>query len=98
VGFLFLPWPTVLWAAAVVLCVQSLDDLADLAPDRQSGNPNLARRFGIVEVKMVALLALVVAAGIRPISTAAVFIAVPLIEWASVAAARPLPPTRGWVR
>lgn len=83
---LFLPWRTLLWAVASMLCVQLLDDLEDLALDRISGNPNFARRIGVVEAHMLALVALLVAAIARPAGTVAVFVATALIDWGCQAA------------
>ena len=83
---LFLPWRTLLWAVASMLCVQLLDDLEDLALDRITGNPNLARRIGVVEAHMLALVALLTAALAHPAGTAAVFVATALIGWGCQAA------------
>jgi len=98
VGFLFLPWHSALWGASVMLAVQAVDDLFDLAPDRTSGNPNLARRYGIVETQLAGLLALLVAAVTRPVGTATVFVSIPLLLWATHALAWPGRRTRGWER
>lgn len=95
-GFLFLPWHAMLWGAAVMLAVQAVDDLWDLAPDRISGNPNLARRFGIVETRLTGLGALLVAAAIRPLGTAMVFVSIPIVMWAISTMLRPAVRTRGW--
>lgn len=97
VGFLFLPWHAVLWGVAVMLAVQAVDDLADLAPDRISGNPNLARRFGIVETRLAALGALAVAASLRPLGTVMVFAAIPLVLACMSALVKPAS-GKGWMR
>lgn len=94
-ALVFLPWHAVVWGASVMLAVQALDDLADLAPDRISGNPNLARRFGIVETRLAALGAVAVAAGLRPLGTALVFVAIPFVLWAMSSFLKPAV-RRGW--
>lgn len=94
-GLLFLPWHAVVWGASVMLAVQAVDDLADLGPDRMSGNPNLARRFGIVETRLAALGALFVAANLRPVGTAMVFAAIPLLMWIISTLLKP-GSRRGW--
>jgi len=95
-GFLFLPWHVMLWGAAVMLAVQAIDDLWDLAPDRMSGNPNLARRFGIVETRLLGLGALLVAAVLRPLETVMVFVSIPVVLWIISRLLRPVAPHRGW--
>src|SRR5690606_2607458 len=55
-GLLFLPWPWALWGLSVMVAVQAVDDLEDLAPDHASGNPNLARRLGVVETQLLGVL------------------------------------------
>lgn len=85
-GLLFLPLRTLLWAVASMLCVQLLDDLEDLGPDRVSGNPNFARRLGVVEAHMLALAALLIAALAHPEGTVTVFAATALIGWGCRAA------------
>ena len=97
-AFLLLPLGTVLWAFFAMFAVQVFDDLDDLAGDQRTGNPNIARRMGVVEARMAALCALVAAGLIQPLETAAVFIAVPVVCWSSRAIARPLVKTRGWIR
>lgn len=94
-GLLFLPWHAVVWGAAIMLAVQAVDDLADLAPDRISGNPNLARRFGIVETQLTALGALLVAASLRPLGTAIIFASIPLLLWTISSLLKPAV-RRGW--
>ncbi len=80
-AFSFSRGMSMLWGAAVMLAVQAIDDLWDLAPDRMSGNPNLARRFGIVETRLLGLGALLVAAVLRPLETAMVFVSIPVVLW-----------------
>lgn len=98
VAALLLPWRVVLWAASAMLCVQLLDDLEDLASDRLSGNPNLARRIGVVEAHMLALAALFAAALAHPAGTVAVFVAVPLVSWGCQTALKPVSRSRRWAR
>lgn len=95
---LLVPWRAVLWAASAMLCVQLLDDLEDLATDRLTGNPNLARRIGVVEAHMLALGALFVAALTHPVGTVAVFVAVPLVGWGCQTARTPVFRKRRWAR
>lgn len=97
-GLILLPWPTALWGVSAMLAVQAVDDLLDLAPDRASGNPNLARRFGIVETQLLGLFALLVAAAMRPVATAIVFVAVPILIWATQALVWPARRARRWAR
>jgi len=98
VALLFLPLPTVLWSLFVMFSVQVFDDLDDLIVDQRTGNPNIARRWGIMEARMAALAALVASCLILPVETAVVFVAVPVVSWSCHAIARPIVKTRGWVR
>lgn len=91
-----LPWQTLLWALAAMLAVQVFDDLHDLLVDRESGNPNIARRVGIVEARMTAMASVSVAGLLMPVETATVFVAIPIITWLSRAATRPTARARGW--
>jgi len=97
-GLLFLPWPWALWGLSVMVAVQAVDDLEDLAPDHASGNPNLARRLGVVETQLLGVLTLFLAALLRPVSTAVVFVAVPLLLWAARALVWPARRAGRWER
>lgn len=96
VALLLLPWSDLLWALLAMGAVQILDDLHDYATDRITGNPNLARRFGVVELHFAGLLLLTVAAHLRPVGTTLLFLALPIVLAADQLLARPLPRTRGW--
>src|SRR5690606_12565913 len=80
-GFLFLPWHVMLWGAAVMLAVQAIDDLWDLAPDRMSGNPNLSARFGIYETPLLGFDPLLAAAVFGACETALFFWTFPVVIW-----------------
>lgn len=69
-----------LWALVVMAFVQAVDDLFDLKSDAMAGSPNLARRFGVGEVRLAALGLLALAAALRPFDTAAVVVAVACVE------------------
>lgn len=97
-ALVFLPFSTVLWAFVAMLSVQVFDDLDDLVIDQRTGNPNIARRWGIMEARMAAIAALAVAGFVMPVETAAVYIAVPVVCWSSQLIAKPIAKTRGWVR
>lgn len=94
----FSPWSTVVWAVSVMLAVQITDDLFDIAEDGASGNPNIARRIGIGETRMLGLLALFAACVLKPAHTALVFMAIPLVEATCRAMAKPIVKSRGWSR
>src|SRR5690606_24645016 len=96
IGVLMLPWSDVLWAVTVMFALQAIDDLHDFGADRISGNPNLARKIGIVELHLAGLLAICFAVILRPVSTVLLFVAVPIVLAADQRLARPLPHTRGW--
>lgn len=91
-----IPWTHILWATCSMLAVQAIDDLFDMQSDQITGNPNLARKLGIVEVSIIGLLALIVAVHFRPVSTAIVFLAVPVVLMLDQKLAKPLSRRRRW--
>lgn len=97
-ALVFLPLATVVWALFAMFSVQVFDDLDDLAVDQRTGNPNIARRWGIMEARMAAIAGLVAAGLIMPIETAAVYVVVPVVGWSSRIIAKPIAKTRGWIR
>lgn len=79
-GALLLGFWTQVWALAVMLFIQAVDDLLDYRLDRMSGNPNLVRAYGYVEVCLVALLCLVIAAMLQPIGTGMAIAAAAILD------------------
>lgn len=56
-------------AFGVMVAIQALDDLADESEDREYGRPSLVLRWGRGETRLVALIALLVACRIDPVTT-----------------------------
>lgn len=94
-----------IWGLAMMVFVQAVDDTIDYHVDQMSGNPNLLRRFGWVEVNGVAFVCLVLAAWLYPIETALTIVAAAVLDtwvWRMAFRARREPagmadPSRGWL-
>lgn len=69
-----------IWGLAIMVFVQAIDDTIDYHVDQMSGNPNLLRRFGWVEVNGVAFGCFVLAAWLYPIETALTIVAVAVLD------------------
>lgn len=69
-----------IWGLAIMVFVQAIDDTIDYHVDQMSGNPNLLRRFGWVEVNGVAFGCFVLAALLYPIETALTIVAVAVLD------------------
>lgn len=69
-----------IWGLAVMVFVQAIDDVMDYELDQVSGNPNLVRRFGWVEVNSVALGCFILAALLHPIATGLAIAAVATLD------------------
>ena len=69
-----------IWGLAMMVFVQAVDDTIDYHVDQMSGNPNLLRRFGWVEVNGVALACFALAAWLYPIETALTIVAAAVLD------------------
>lgn len=69
-----------IWGLAMMVFIQVIDDMIDYHVDQMSGNPNLLRRFGWVEVNSVALGCFVLAALLHPVATGLTIVAVALLD------------------
>jgi len=62
VGAALFGWAEMLGSLLVIACIQLLDDLRDQTEDRLSGQKNLARRYGQVEIALLGTILLLAAA------------------------------------
>lgn len=69
-----------IWGLAIMIFIQGIDDVMDYDLDQVSGNPNLVRRFGWVEVNGVALGCFILAALLFPIGTGLTIAGVAILD------------------
>ncbi|MCL6593469.1 MAG: hypothetical protein K6T31_05790 [Alicyclobacillus sp.] len=78
-------WRTALWALALMVTIDWLDDLADVHKDVRTGQRNVAARLGVVETSLLVLAAMCLAVLASPRLTAIAFVVLTLLtiaaEW-----------------
>lgn len=85
IGGFLIGIPLIGFSVLMMICVQFLDDILDLQKDRNSGQRNLAAKFGMVEATLLFLTLFVACILLNAVYTSIVMIVLPLItvvmEW-----------------
>ncbi|GAW91482.1 hypothetical protein [Calderihabitans maritimus] len=79
-GSLFFGWLEMLSSLSIILLVQVLDDLQDFRKENPTGHKNWARKFGVVETILFAIILFSLSLALATEKTLLVLVATPLVK------------------